>query len=188
MESKSSTLKFSRSVLRRARRIRLLLMDVDGTMTDGGIHLLSMPDGSFTEMVVFHSQDGVALNLLRRSGVRTGMITGRGSAAVTQRARELGMEFVSMHIHEKLPAFEDILARAGVSAEETAYVGDDLPDLVILERVGLAVAVANATTEVKRRVHYTTRVRGGDGALREVVELLLRAQGKWDALYPSARA
>jgi len=188
MKSKSSILKFPRSALRRAQRIRLLLMDVDGTMTDGGIRLLSMPDGSFTEMVVFHSQDGVALNLLRRSGVRTGMITGRGCASVTQRARELGMEFVSMHIHEKLPAFEDILARAGVSAEETAYAGDDLPDLVIFDRVGLAVAVANATAEVKRQAHYTTRARGGDGAMREVVELILRAQGKWDALYPSARA
>jgi 3-deoxy-D-manno-octulosonate 8-phosphate phosphatase (KDO 8-P phosphatase) len=181
-------IRFSASVLRRARRIRLLLMDVDGTMTDGGIRLLSQPDGSFTEMVVFHSQDGVALNLLRRSGVRTGMITGRGSSAVTQRARELGMEFVSMHIHEKLPAFEEILTRAGVSADETAYVGDDLPDLVILERVGLAVAVANATAEVKRQAHYTTRASGGDGALREVVELILRAQGRWDELYRSARA
>ncbi len=180
--------RFSPAVLRRARRIRLLLMDVDGTMTDGGIRLLSAPDGTVSEMVVFHSQDGVALNLLRRSGVRTGMITGRGSAAVTQRARELGMEFVSMHIHEKRPAFDDILSRAGVSAEETAYVGDDLPDLVILERVGLAVAVANATAEVKRQAHYVTRARGGDGALREVVELILRAQGKWSELYRSARA
>ena len=181
-------IRFSPAVLRRARRIRLLLMDVDGTMTDGGIRLLSMPDGSFTEMVVFHSQDGVALNLVRRSGIRTGMITGRGSAAVTQRARELGMEFVSMHIHEKLPAFEDIISRAGVTAEQTAYVGDDLPDLVILERAGLAIAVANATAEVKRSAHYTTRAAGGDGALREVAELILRAQGKWDKLYHSARA
>ena len=180
--------KLAPKLLRRARRIRLLLTDVDGTMTDGGIRLLSMPDGSFTEMVVFHSQDGVALNLLRRSGVRTGMITGRGSSAVTQRARELGMEFVSMNIHEKLPAFEDILARAGVSAQETAYVGDDLPDLVILDRAGLAVAVANATEEVKRAAHYVTRARGGDGALREVVELILRAQGKWGDLYRTARA
>ncbi|HVN08968.1 MAG TPA: HAD hydrolase family protein [Patescibacteria group bacterium] len=188
MKSTTSALKFPASVVRRARRIRLLLMDVDGTMTDGGIRLLSMPDGSFTEMVVFHSQDGVALNLLRRSGVRTGMITGRGSAAVTQRARELGMEFVSMHIHEKLPAFEDILARAGVSAAETAYAGDDLPDLAILERAGLAIAVANATEEVKRQVHYVTRAAGGDGAMREVVELILRAQGKWKQLYRSARA
>jgi 3-deoxy-D-manno-octulosonate 8-phosphate phosphatase (KDO 8-P phosphatase) len=188
MKSKPATLKFPPAVLRRARRIRLLLMDVDGTMTDGGIRLLSAPDGTVSEMVVFHSQDGVALNLLRRSGVRTGMITGRGSASVTQRARELGVEFVAQHIHEKRPAFEDILSRASVSAEETAYVGDDLPDLVILERVGLAVAVANATADVKRQAHYVTRARGGDGALREVVELLLRAQGKWRELYRNARA
>jgi len=188
MKSQSSTPKFPPSALRRARGIRLLLMDVDGTMTDGGIHLLSTPEGGVAEMVVFSSHDGVALNLLRRAGLRSGMITGRGSAAVTHRAREIGVEFVAQKIHEKLPAFEDILARAGVSAEETAYVGDDLPDLVVLERVGLAVAVANATPEVKRQAHYVTRASGGNGALREVVELILRAQGKWDALYHSARA
>jgi 3-deoxy-D-manno-octulosonate 8-phosphate phosphatase (KDO 8-P phosphatase) len=180
--------KLSPKLLRRARRIRLLLMDVDGTMTDGGIRLLSWPDGAVTEMKVFDSQDGVALNMIRRAGVRTGMITGRESAANLQRVRELGVEFVAQNIHEKLPAFEDILARSGVSAEETAYVGDDLPDLVVMERVGLAVAVANATTEVKRQAHYVTRAAGGAGALREVVELILRAQGKWDQLFRTARA
>jgi 3-deoxy-D-manno-octulosonate 8-phosphate phosphatase (KDO 8-P phosphatase) len=185
---KTTKTKIPPAVLRRARRIRLLLMDVDGTMTDGGIHLLSTPDGGVAEMVVFSSHDGVALNLLRRAGVRTGMITGRGSAAVEHRAREVGVEFVAQKVHEKLPAFEDILKRAAVPREETAYVGDDLPDLVILERVGLAVAVANATPEVKRQAHYVTRAYGGNGALREVVELLLRAQGKWDSLYRSARA
>jgi 3-deoxy-D-manno-octulosonate 8-phosphate phosphatase (KDO 8-P phosphatase) len=180
--------KITPNVLRRARRIRLLLTDVDGTMTDGGIHLLSWPDGTVTEMKVFNSQDGVAMNLARRAGLRTGMISGREAAAAVRRARELHMEFVAQKIHEKLPAFEDILKRAGVSPEETAYVGDDLPDLVLLERAGLAVAVANATPEVKRQAHYVTRAAGGAGALREVVELILRAQGKWDALYRSARA
>ena len=180
--------KLSPQLLRRARRIRLLLMDVDGTMTDGGIRLLSWPDGAVTEMKVFHSQDGVALHLARRAGLRTGMITGRESPATSHRARELGMEFVSQKSRKKLPAFEDILARSGVPAEETAYVGDDLPDLAVMERVGLAVAVANATPEVKRQAHYVTRASGGAGALREVVELILRAQGKWDELYRTARA
>ncbi|HUK54917.1 MAG TPA: HAD hydrolase family protein [Candidatus Binatia bacterium] len=180
--------RFSAQLLRRARRIRLLVVDVDGTMTDGGIRLLSWPDGTVTEMKVFDSQDGVALKLVRRAGIRTGMITGRESAANAHRARELGMEFVAQKTHHKIPAFEGILARAGVSADETAYVGDDLPDLPVLARVGLAVAVANATAEVKRQAHYTTRAAGGCGALREVVELILRAQGKWESLYGSAQA
>ena len=182
------TRQFPAKVLRRARRIRLLLVDVDGTLTDGGVRLLSWPDGKVTEMKVFDSQDGVALRLILQAGVRTGMITGRESAANAQRARELEMEFVAQHIHDKLPAFQDILARAGVPAEAVAYVGDDLPDLAVLERVGLAVAVANSTDVVKRRAHYTTRAAGGAGALREVVELILRAQGKWEKLYGAAQA
>jgi 3-deoxy-D-manno-octulosonate 8-phosphate phosphatase (KDO 8-P phosphatase) len=107
---------------------------------------------------------------------------------VLHRARELGIEFVTQNTHEKLPAFEDILSRAGITAAEAAFVGDDLPDLVLLERAGLAVAVANATPEVKRQAHYVTRASGGQGAVREVAELILRAQGKWDALYRSAHA
>ncbi|HMD32924.1 MAG TPA: HAD hydrolase family protein [Candidatus Acidoferrales bacterium] len=180
--------KISPQILRRARRIKLLLTDVDGTMTDGGIHLLSWPDGGVTEMKVYDSQDGVALNLIRRAGIRTGMISGRESPAALERSRELHMDFVAQMIHQKLPAWEDILKRAGVSAEETAYAGDDLPDLVLLERAGLAVAVANAVPEVKRQAHYVTRARGGAGAMREIVELILRAQGKWDDLYRSALA
>jgi 3-deoxy-D-manno-octulosonate 8-phosphate phosphatase (KDO 8-P phosphatase) len=180
--------RISPQLLRRARRIRLLLMDVDGTMTDGGVRLLAWPDGAVTEMKVFDSQDGVALNMIRRAGVRTGMISGRDTPATSHRARELHMDFVAQGIHEKLPAFEDMLKRAGVPAEDTAYVGDDLPDLVVMERVGLAVAVANATPEMKRQAHYVTRAAGGAGAMREVVELILRAQGKWDQLYRSARA
>jgi len=181
-------MKSNANVIRRARRIRLLLTDVDGTMTDGRVHLLSWPDGAVTEMKVFDSQDGVALNLARRAGLRTGMISGRQSPAALQRSHEMHMDFVAQGIHEKLPAFEDILKRAGASEEETAYVGDDLPDLVLLERVGLAVAVSNAVPEVKRQAHYVTRAAGGAGALREIVELILRAQGKWDTLYRSARA
>jgi 3-deoxy-D-manno-octulosonate 8-phosphate phosphatase (KDO 8-P phosphatase) len=180
--------KIPAKLLKRARRIRLLLVDVDGTLTDGGIRLLSWPDGAVTEMKVFNSQDGVAMKLVRRAGVRTGMITGRESTANAQRARELGMDFIAQKIHDKLPAFEDILARAGVSAEEVAFVGDDLPDLPLLKRAGLAVAVANATIEVKRQAHYTTRAAGGAGALREVVELILRAQGKWEELSGTAQA
>ena len=178
----------SPAVARRAKRIKLLLTDVDGTMTSGGIRLLSWPDGAVTEMKVYDGQDGVAMNLIRRAGIRTGMISGRESPAARQRARELHMDFVAEGIHAKLPAWEDILKHAGVAAEETAYVGDDLPDLVLLERAGLAVAVANAVPEVKKQAHYVTRAPGGGGSMREVVELILRAQGKWDGLYRSALA
>ena len=178
---------FPPAVLQRARRIRLLLVDVDGVLTDGGIRLLSWPDGKVTEMKVFNSQDGVALKLLRRAGVQTGMITGRECAANVHRAKELGMDYVNQNTHTKIPAFLHILERAAVAPEETAYVGDDLPDLGVMERVGLAVAVANATDAVKRQAHYITRASGGAGAVREVVELILRAQGKWDALSRSAQ-
>jgi 3-deoxy-D-manno-octulosonate 8-phosphate phosphatase (KDO 8-P phosphatase) len=122
------------------------------------------------------------------AGLRTGLITGRESAATTRRARELDMEFVYQGSAEKIVAYRKLLQRAGVDESEIAYVGDDLPDLPILERVGLAVAVANAVPEVKRRAHYVTRAAGGHGAVREVVELILKSQGSWADLIRRARA
>jgi len=169
------------SVLRRARKIRVLLMDVDGVLTDGRIYLYARPDGTAHEMKVFNAYDGAGLKLARKAGLRTGIITGRKCAATTRRAREVGMEFVYQNRPVKLPAYEMILKRAAVKESEIAYVGDDLPDLSVLRRVGLAVAVANAAPEVKAIAHYVTRKRGGEGAVREVVELLLKAQGKWEA-------
>ncbi|HVB35120.1 MAG TPA: HAD hydrolase family protein [Patescibacteria group bacterium] len=169
----------SREFARRARRVRLLLVDVDGVLTDARIYLLSMPDGTALEMKVFHSHDGAALKLARVMGLRTGLITGRDSAATTRRAREMGMEFVSQKRAKKLPAYQEILRQACLSDAEVAYMGDDLPDLPVLGRVGLAIAPGNATPEVKRAAHYVTRRRGGEGAVREAVEAILRAQGVW---------
>lgn len=172
----------------RARRIRLLLMDVDGVLTDGRIYLQSLPGGTAEEMKVFHAHDGAGLKLARAAGLRTGVITGRVSAATTRRAREVGMEFVAQRRAEKLPAYEQILREARMHDADVAYIGDDLPDLPVLERVGLAIAVGNAAPEVKRAAHFVTSRRGGDGAVREAIEAILRARGVWRAMITKARA
>ena len=172
---------------KRAARIRLLLVDVDGVLTDGRIYLQSLPDGTAVEMKVFDAHDGAGLKLARLAGLRTGLITGRDSTAVTRRAREIGMDFVYQKRDEKLSAYLEILHRAGLRDPEVAYVGDDLPDLPVLARVGLAVAVANAVPEVKKAAHFVTRRSGGAGAVREVVELVLKAQGKWAKAIRMAR-
>jgi 3-deoxy-D-manno-octulosonate 8-phosphate phosphatase (KDO 8-P phosphatase) len=181
-------IKFPPKVLRRARRISVLLMDVDGTMTSGAVCLQSFPDGSVAEMKIFNAHDGAGIKLASIMGIRTGLITGRDSTANTRRARESSMEFVAQGQAKKLEAYKSILARAGVTDEEVAYVGDDLPDLPLLERAGLAVAVGNAVVEVKRAAHYVTTVDGGKGAIREVVELILKAQGRWKKAIPQAMA
>ena len=181
-------IKFPAQALRRARKIRVLLMDVDGTMTPGVVCLQAFPDGSVAEMKVFNAHDGAGIKLASIMGIRTGLITGRDSPATTRRAREASMEFVIQGQPKKLEAYKAILVRAGVTDEEVAYVGDDLPDLPLLERVGLAVAVGDAVNEIKRAAHYITTVRGGDGAIREVVELILKSQGKWKKAIPQAIA
>src|SRR5713226_5946528 len=169
--------KIASGVLKRAKKIQLLLMDVDGVLTRGDVFLQSQPDGTALELKAFNAHDGAGLAVMRIMGLRTGVITGRGSAASRRRASELGMEFVYEKSAEKIPAYEAI-----------AYVGDDLPDLPVLARVGLAVAVANAAPEVRRAAHYVARARGGEGTVREVVELILKAQGKWQEAVKKARA
>jgi 3-deoxy-D-manno-octulosonate 8-phosphate phosphatase (KDO 8-P phosphatase) len=181
-------LKFPPAVLRRARAIRVLLMDVDGTMTPGAVCLQGFPDSSVAEMKIFNAHDGAGIKLAGIMGIRTGLITGRDSPATARRAREASMEFVVQGQPKKLEAYKAILVRAGVSDQEVAYVGDDLPDLPLLERAGLAVAVADAAYEVKRAAHYVTVAKGGEGAVREVVELILKAQGKWKKAIPQALA
>jgi 3-deoxy-D-manno-octulosonate 8-phosphate phosphatase (KDO 8-P phosphatase) len=181
-------IKFPASALRRAKPVRVLLMDVDGTMTPGYVCLQTFPDGSVAEMKMFHAHDGAGIKLASIMGIRTGLITGRDSPATARRAREASMEFVIQGQPKKLESYKAILARAGVTDEEVAYVGDDLPDLPILERVGLGVAVANAVMEVKRAAHYVTVAKGGEGAVREVVELILKAQGRWKKAIPQALA
>ncbi len=168
-------------VNRLAERIELLLLDVDGVMTDGKFLFVPMPDGSVVEAKAFDSQDGSALGIARRSGIRLGIISGRGSPAVTRRAQELKFEFVYLGLgRKKIDAFSEIVAKTGLQLERICYIGDDVQDLPILRRVGFPVAVANACPEAKSSSAYVTSRSGGAGAIREVVELILRAQGRWE--------
>jgi 3-deoxy-D-manno-octulosonate 8-phosphate phosphatase (KDO 8-P phosphatase) len=181
-------LKISPALKKRAAQIQLLLMDVDGTMTDGGVTLLSQPDGSALEIKTFDAHDGQGLTLAKTAGIRTGCITGRESAALLHRAKEMRMDYVYMKIALKIPTYEEILRKAGVADSAVAYVGDDLPDLPIMNRVGLAVAVGDAVPEVKHAAHFTTRALAGHGAIREAIELILKAKGVWEEMIDKARA
>jgi 3-deoxy-D-manno-octulosonate 8-phosphate phosphatase (KDO 8-P phosphatase) len=181
-------LKISPAVRKRAAQIKVLLMDVDGTMTDGGVTLLSQADGSALEIKTFDAHDGQGLTLAHTAGVRTGCITGRESAALLRRANEMKMEFIYMKQAAKIPAYEEILRKAGVTDSAVAYVGDDLPDLPILRRVGLAVAVGDAVPEVKKASHFVTTSAGGRGAIRDAVELILKSKGIWAEMIDKARA
>jgi 3-deoxy-D-manno-octulosonate 8-phosphate phosphatase (KDO 8-P phosphatase) len=177
------------SLVNRAKKIRLFLMDIDGTLTNGGVCLMSLPnDGGVAEMKVFNSQDGLGLKLAHIMGMKTGFITGRKSPAVLQRAQELSVDYVYLGQATKMAAFEECIQKAGVSEDEVAYLGDDLPDMPLAQRAGLAVAVANAAPELKAISHYITRASGGEGAAREVVELILKAQGRWEDAIPQALA
>ena len=180
--------KISAALKKRAAQIQVLLMDVDGTMTAGGVTLLSQTEEIALEIKTFDAHDGQGLTLAHTAGLLTGCITGRQSAALLRRAREMNMDFVYMKQALKLPAYEEILAKAGVPDSAVAYVGDDLPDLPILRRVGLAVAVGNAVPEVKRVAHYTTIALAGHGAIRETVELILKSKGIWEEMLDKARA
>lgn len=173
---------------KRASRIRILLMDVDGTMTDGSVTLLSQSDGTALEIKTFDAHDGQGLTLAHSAGLRTGCITGRESPALLRRAHEMKMEFIYMKQPLKMPAYEDILRKAEASDHEVAFIGDDLPDIPLLRRAGLAVAVGNAIPEVKAVAHYTTRALAGHGAVREAVELILRSKGIWEEMIDKARA
>jgi 3-deoxy-D-manno-octulosonate 8-phosphate phosphatase (KDO 8-P phosphatase) len=165
-------------VARRAARLRLLLLDCDGVLTDGRITLVEGGD----ELKSFHTRDGHGLVLLHRAGLSSGIISGRTSSAVERRARDLGIKFVRQGELNKVVAFEDVLREAGVTPDEVAFVGDDVVDVPLMRRSGLAVAVSDATEETRAAAHYVTRLPGGFGAVREVCELILKAQGRWDEL------
>ncbi len=181
-------LKISPTLKKRAAQIKLLLMDVDGTMTDGSVTLLSQADGSALEIKTFDAHDGQGLTLAHTAGLRTGCITGRESAALLRRAQEMKIEFVYMKQPVKMPAYEDILRITGVPDSAVAYIGDDLPDIPLMHRAGLAVAVGDAVPEVKAAAHYTTKAVAGRGAVREAVELILKSKGLWEAMIDKARA
>jgi 3-deoxy-D-manno-octulosonate 8-phosphate phosphatase (KDO 8-P phosphatase) len=180
--------KISSQLKKRAAQIKVLLMDVDGTMTDGSVILLSQPDGTALEIKNFDAHDGQGLTLANTAGIRTGCITGRESPALLRRANEMKMEFIYMKQPTKIPAYEEILKKAGVPESAVAFVGDDLPDLPVMRRVGLAVAVGDAVPEMKKAAHFTTKALAGHGAIREAVELILKSKGIWEEMIEKARA
>ena len=186
----------------RARKIKLLLFDVDGVLTDGKLFIFPAPAGarqptnesvakppepggfgflsqSLIEAKGFHAHDGTAISLARLGGIKTGLITKRVSETVALRARDLRLDYVYQGIQDKRTTFEQILEQAGLPASDAAFVGDDVIDLPAMWHCGLAIAVANARAEVKKDSHYVTPHSGGDGALRDAVEYILKAQGKW---------
>ncbi len=167
---------------RRAAKVKVLLMDVDGVLTDCKVYLFPDSTGRLVETKGFDAQDGIALQWARWYGIETGVISGRDSPATTERAREVDMRWICQGHIEKVPLFETIMSEANVSKDEVAYVGDDLTDVVIFRRVGLSFAVRNARPEAKAAADAVTDATGGAGAVREVVELLLRARGAWDLL------
>ncbi len=187
----------------RAKKIKLLLFDVDGVLTDGKIWIFPAPadaqpttkehaakhggEGGFglvsqnyVEAKGFNAHDGTAVSLARLGGIKLGLITKRVSETVALRARDLKLEHVHQGIQDKRTTFEEILRKEGLPPEEAAYVGDDVIDLPVMRHCGLAVAVANAREEVKDEAHFITDHAGGDGALRDAVEYILKAQGKWE--------
>jgi len=180
----------------RARKIKLLLFDVDGVLTDGKLFFL--PDREKTqsgsselsaqgsiEFKGFHAHDGVAISIARLGGLRTGLITKRYSETVALRARDLKLEFVRQGSHDKGAAFQEIVRQAGLAPDEAAFVGDDIVDLPAMRLAGLAIAVWNARADVKQEAHFTTPHAGGDGALRDAVEFILKAQGTWKKVLES---
>ena len=161
----------------RLARIRLLLLDVDGVLTDGSVTLSSAGE----ELKTFHVRDGLGLRVWQQSGGMVGIITGRSSRALTRRAEELGVGIVRQGIADKLAAAADIIEGCGVTWEETAFVGDDLPDLPVVARCGVGMAVADACLELKAAAGLVTELAGGRGAVREAIERMLRARGGWES-------
>lgn len=163
----------------KAALVRLLLMDVDGVWTDGNLFYVPGPDDQMVEAKQSNAQDGMGLRWAHAAGIASGLISGRDSPGVTHRAQMLGITYIYQGHLEKIPPYEEICAAASVTDKEVAYLGDDLTDIPLIERVGLGVAVANARPEVKERADYVTVTPGGSGAIREVIELILKARGSW---------
>lgn len=167
-----------RDLAARARRVRLLVMDVDGVLTDGRMMLSERGD----ELKSFHTHDGVALALARRAGLKTAMVTGEASTIAKARGAKLGVDAVVLGARRKAKTVDALLAEYELTADAAAYIGDDLLDVPALQRVGLAIAVADAVPEVRNVADLVLKTRGGEGAVRECVELILRAQGSWQAV------
>jgi len=169
---------FPAELAARARRVRLLLFDVDGVLTDGTILL----DADGRESKRFSIKDGTAIVWARQAGLLTGVLSARSAAATTERARQLGMAIVRQQATDKAAAFAEILAEQRLEADAVAYMGDDLMDLPVLGQAGLSAAPADAVEAVRARVHFVSRLPGGAGAVRELIEGVLEAQGHWPTL------
>ncbi len=165
------------SITEAASKIRLLLLDVDGVLTDGSLYYSE--DGS--EAKAFNIQDGLGIKLLQRKGIEVGIITGRSSTLLTRRTKELGIDLVVQGREDKLTALTELLAERNYQLDEVAYAGDDLPDLAAIRRVGFGIAVANASQHVAKHAKWQTTTAGGQGAVREIAELILAAQDKLDS-------
>jgi len=162
----------------KAQGIKLLLLDVDGVLTDGGIVMNNRGE----EIKRFDVRDGHGIRLLLRAGVQIGLITGRSSKVVSHRAKDLGIRMLYQRVYNKLEVYEKIKRRARLKDHEIAFAGDDIVDLPVLRKVGLAMTVKDCWGELKRQVDYVTAAEGGRGAVREMVELLLKAQDKWEEI------
>jgi 3-deoxy-D-manno-octulosonate 8-phosphate phosphatase (KDO 8-P phosphatase) len=193
----------TQSARARAKKVKLLLFDVDGVLTDGRIYIFPAPSGiqqsieeqaarhgglggfgfdsqSMIEAKGFHAHDGAGISLARLGNIRTGLITKRISETVALRARDLRLDHVYQGVEDKRTVFEEILRQEGICSSEAGFVGDDVIDLPVMRSCGFAVAVANARTEVQKEAHYVTPHGGGDGALRDAIDYILRAQGAWE--------
>ncbi len=175
-----------KTLIQRAKKIKLLLTDVDGVLTDGSMNFTTTPEGKFMELKRFNAYDGVAFHILRDCGLQCGIITGGNAPATEYRANALGMNYLYYNFLSKLDPLEDLVKRTGITFEQIAYIGDDLIDYPVLQRVGLACAVKSGCEDCKKIAHYITKKEGGQGVFREVAELLLKAQGFWPAVIKSA--
>jgi 3-deoxy-D-manno-octulosonate 8-phosphate phosphatase (KDO 8-P phosphatase) len=182
MKAQSGDQTASQDVLERAKKIKVILMDVDGCLTDGKLYYMPGPDGAMVETKGFNTQDGLGLHFCYHAGILTGVISGRQSPATTERAKMLNMKYIYQGLLDKIETWEEILTDAGVSPEEAIFIGDDFTDVPLMQRAGIGVAVANARDEVKKAADYITSAPGGDGAIREVIELVLKSQGLWDTV------
>jgi 3-deoxy-D-manno-octulosonate 8-phosphate phosphatase (KDO 8-P phosphatase) len=171
-----------KEVVERLRRIKVLLMDVDGVLTDGRLFYLPGADGQPVEFKGFNSQDGLGCHFLNSVGIKTGVISGRDSPATTERARILKMSYVYQGLLEKEGAYEEVLQKANVTAEEVAFIGDDFTDVPLMLRSGLGCCVGNARAELKEVAQIVARANGGEGAVREIIEMILIAQNKWSGV------
>ncbi|MBI2817946.1 MAG: HAD hydrolase family protein [Acidobacteria bacterium] len=166
----------------RAKRVELILFDVDGVLTDGQILIIPGSNGAVHEYKTFNVQDGVGLTFARRVGLRLGILTGRTSESVSVRAKELGMEIIEQGSLNKLDTYQKIREQVNLADAQIAFMGDDLQDLPCLRRAGLAIGPANSQQDIRQYCHLITEHTGGHGAVRDALEFIIRAQGKWDQI------